>query len=349
MRFSLNTNATSASGFRNGGFYGINVQSQNYTASFYYRPLAGAYVAGSKLNIGLRDSSGQITYGNSTIDVSQAPVGNWFYFNSTISVFSAAPSTNNFFFVEFPQGSKGDFDFNLLSCFPPTYKDRVNGARINIAQALADLKPGLVRLPGGCDVEGCAIPERFIWNNTIGPVKNRPGRKGTWTGYNTGGFGLIEMLTFVEDIGATPLLAVYAGYSIDHPVPENELQPYIDEVIDELDFLTASSTDNAMGALRARLGRSEPFNIKYVEIGNEDPQDTYSYRWPAFYNALSQRHPEITFVATTTTSINTPPAVDDHYYKDPWFFIQNFRQYESIPRSGPKVFVGEFAVMTDGM
>jgi alpha-N-arabinofuranosidase len=353
MRFSLSTNATSASGFRNGGFYGINVQRQNYTAAFYYRPLAGAYVAGGKLNIGLKDSTGQITYGNSTIDVSQAPVGIWLNYNSTISVFSAAPSTNNFFFVEFPPGSMGDFEFNLLSCFPPTYKDRVNGARIDIAQALADLKPGFVRLPGGCDVVGPTIPQRFIWNNTIGPLENRPGRKGTWTGYNTGGFGLIEMLTFVEDIGAIPLLAVYGGYSFGQSVPQNELQPYVDEVVKELDFLIASPTNNAMGALRARLGRSEPFNIKYVEIGNEDnlgpAKDTYSYRWPAFYNALSQRYPQITYIATTTRSINTPPAVDEHYYTDPWFFIQNFRRYESNPRSGPKVFVAEFAVTSDGM
>ena len=125
-------------------------------------------------------------------------------------MFSAAPSTNNFFFVEFPPGSKGDFEFNLISCFPPTYKGRVNGARIDIAQALADVKPGIVRLPSGSDIEGLTIPERFILNNTAGLLKNRPGRIGTWAGFSTGGFGLIELFTFVEVIGATPLLAVYA-------------------------------------------------------------------------------------------------------------------------------------------
>ncbi len=116
----------------------------------------------------------------------------------------------------------------MISCFPPTFKNRPNGASIDIAEVFADLKPGFVRLPGGSDIEGLSISGRFIWNNTIGPLENRPSRKGTWTGYNTEGFGLIELLTFVEDIGALPVLAVYAGYSVGgRVVPENELQPCI--------------------------------------------------------------------------------------------------------------------------
>jgi alpha-N-arabinofuranosidase len=327
----------------------MNIQAQNYTASFYYRPLTGASVAGGKLNIGLSNSTGQ-AYGMSTIDVSQASVNMWSYFSLNIHVLTAASSTKNVFFIEFPAGSQGHFEFNLISCFPPTFKNRINGARNDIAQAFADLKPGFIRLPGGNDLEGPTILERFIWNNTIGLLENRPGRRGSWTGYNTEGFGLIELLTFAEDIGATPLLAVYAGYSLDREaVPQDQLQPYIDEVINELDFLTASADKNQMGALRKSLGRDKPFDIKYVEIGNEDffAMDTYSYRWPAFYNALSQKYPNITFIATTTGAISSPPAVDDHDYQVPLFFIQNFRRYEHIPRPSPKVVVGEFSVIND--
>ncbi|CAF1624535.1 unnamed protein product [Adineta ricciae] len=248
--------------------------------------------------------------------------------------------------------SEGNFEFNLISSFPSTFKNRPNGARKDIAQAFADLKPGFVRLPGGNDLEGPSIPERFIWNNTVGLLENRPGRRGTWTGYNTEGFGLLELLTFTEDIGATPILAVYAGYSLDgKAVPEDQLQPYIDEVIKELDFLTASADNNEMGALRKRLGRSQPFDIRYVEIGNEDwlgaAPSTYGYRWSAFYKALSQRYPKITFIATTTNNIKSPPAVDDHDYQVPLYFIENFRRYENVPRSGPKVLAGEFAVIND--
>jgi alpha-N-arabinofuranosidase len=350
VRYSLPTSSASGSGFRNGGFYGMNIQAHNYTASLYYRQLPGAHVAGDELNIGLSDSTGQTTYGLSTITVSNAPVNKWFYFNFNIPVFNAAPSTKNVFFVEFPAGSQGDFEFNLISCFPPTFKNRTNGARNDIAQAFADLKPGYIRLPGGNDLEGPSIHERFIWNNTIGLLENRPGRRGTWTGYNTEGFGLIELLTFAEDIGATPVLAVYAGYSLDgKAVPQDQLQPYIDEVINELDFLTASADNNPMGALRKRLGRNAPFDIKYVEIGNEDffATNSYRYRWPAFYNALSQKFPNITFMATTTSSISSPPSVDDHDYQVPLHFIKNFRRYENIPRPAPKVLVGEFSVIND--
>jgi alpha-N-arabinofuranosidase len=346
MKFSLSTSSTASSGFRNGGFYGINIKPANYTASFYYKPSTEAHVESGKLKVGFTDSTGQITFGVSTIDVSDAPVGSWSNLALNISVFRAAPSTQNFFFIEFPPGSKGEFEFNLISCFPPTYKDRPNGARIDIAQMFADLTPGFVRFPGGNDLEGHTIPDRFTWNHTVGPLRNRPGRRGTWIGYNTEGFGLIELLTFTEDIGAIPILAVYAGYSLDgSAVPPDQLQPYIDEVIEELDFLTASADDNRMAALRKSLGRSEPFNIKYVEIGNEDNFGwiSYIYRWPAYYNALSQRYPNITFIATTDTHINSPPALDDHYYQVPSFFIENFRFYEYVPRTGPKILVGEFS------
>jgi alpha-N-arabinofuranosidase len=113
--------------------------------------------------------------------------------------------------------------------------------------------------------------------------------------------------------------------------------------------LTAPADDNPMGALRKRLGCSHPFDIRYAEIGNEDffATSRYSYRWAGFYNALSQKYPNITFIATTTISISSPPAVDDHDYQVPLYFIQNFRRYENIPRPLPRVLAGEFAVVND--
>lgn len=169
-------------------------------------------------------------------------------------------------------------------------------------------------------------------------------------GYNTEGLGLLELATFVEDIGATPLLAVYAGYSLNRQsVPESQLQPYIDKAINEIDFLTASAENNPMGALRKSLGRARPFDIKYVEIGNEDifAFDSYAYRWPAFYNALSKRFPNISFIATIIPAGQTVPAVDDHKYASVGYFINNFRRYEHIPRPTPKVLVREFSVRND--
>ena len=350
MRFTIDVSSSAASGFSNGGFFGIKVQPQNYTASFFYRPLSSSSVAGGKLNVGFRDATNVTTYGSSSVDVSNAAVGVWSNYTVTITVSTSAPLTKNIFFVEFTQGSHGDFEFNLISCFPPTFKNRANGARLDIAQAFSDLKPGYVRFPGGVDLEGRSIADRFIWNETIGPLVNRPGRRGSWIGYNTEGFGLLELATFVEDIGATPLLAVYAGLSIHAgAVPRDKLQPYVDEVINEIDFLTASADDNPMGAPRKSLGRSQPFDIKYVEIGNEDfySASSYAYRWPAFYNALSQRYPNITYIATIIPAGQSPPAVDDHDYKNPEFFINSFRRYENASRPSPKVLVGEFSVRKD--
>ncbi len=114
LRYTLIQNSTVPSGFKNGGFYGINVQAQNYTASFYYKPLAGASVGGGKFNVGLSDLNGQTTYGVSTIDVSNASFNTWSQFSLNISVFTAASSTTNAFFIEFPIGSNGSFEFNLL-------------------------------------------------------------------------------------------------------------------------------------------------------------------------------------------------------------------------------------------
>lgn len=208
-----------------------------YQASFFYKPSPGALVFGNQLTVGFRDVTGETTYGRSTVDVSAVIVGDWSKLTVPIVARAAAPTSNNTFFIEFPRGTSGDFAFNLISCFPPTFKGRLNRARRDIANAFLELKPGFIRLPGGNDLEGRSISSRFIWNHTIGPLEQRPGRKGTWTDFNTEGFGLLELLTFAEDISAAPVLAVYAGFSLDQvSVPEDKLQPYIDEVIDEIDF-----------------------------------------------------------------------------------------------------------------
>jgi alpha-N-arabinofuranosidase len=135
----------------------------------------------------------------STIDVPSAVVGNGTKFLVSIIFHDTAPTSNNIFFIEFPQESFDEFEFNLISGFPPTYKDRTNGARIDIVKAFAELKPGFIRLPGDNNLEGHSISDLFISNNTIGALESRPGQQGTWTGYiNTEGFGLIELLTFAR-------------------------------------------------------------------------------------------------------------------------------------------------------
>ena len=77
----------------------------------------------------------------------------------------------------------------------------------------------------------------------------------------------MEYLDWAEDIGATPILGVYAGYSLQpETVSQADLQPYIDDVINELEFITADASTNSWGALRASYGRTEPYSLTYVEM-----------------------------------------------------------------------------------
>lgn len=346
---TLTPNGNGVAGISNGGFSGIALPAQTYVGSFYYKPANGSKNAGNVVTASLRSSSGT-TYGSVPVKVAGVGPGQWKQFSFKITTSTAASNANNAIVLELPAGSTGSFSFNLISIFPPTFKQRGNGVRADIAQAFSDLKPGFIRLPGGNDIEGNSIPDRYIWNATIGPLVNRPGRNGTWQGYNTEGLGLMELLTFAQDIGAAPLLAFYAGYSLNgNVVPQSQLQPYIQSVLDELDFLFAGS-NNQFGRLRIQNGQSAPYNVKNIEVGNEDFLDSsgsYKYRWPAFYSAMSKAYPNVDYVATTLQGISTPPTVDNHDYNTPKYFIDNFRRYDTVPRPGPKVFEAEFAVISD--
>ena len=163
---------------------------------------------------------------------------------------------------------------NLVSLFPPTYKNRPNGFRPDLMQKLADMKPAFLRLPGGNYVEGNTIAERFDWKKTIGPLTQRPGHPSPWGYRSTDGMGLLEFLEWCEDLKMEPLLAVYAGYSLrgEHIDPGPALQPYVQDALDEIEYVTGEP-NTKWGAERAKDGHPKPFPLTYVEIGNEDGFD----------------------------------------------------------------------------
>ena len=127
-----------------------------------------------------------------------------------------APNSNNTFAVTMNASEVAGttFYFNLISLFGATYNNRPNGLRADLAQHIKDLNPKFLRFPGGNNIEGYSIETRWKWNNTIGPLTERPGRPGNWEYYNTDGLGLLEYLEWTEDLGLEPVLAVYAGYSL---------------------------------------------------------------------------------------------------------------------------------------
>ncbi|KAF8880022.1 glycoside hydrolase superfamily [Infundibulicybe gibba] len=159
----------------------------------------------------------------------------------------------------------------MLSLFPPTFKNRANGMRVDIAEALAEMGPSFFRLPGGNNLEGQTVATRWQWNNTVGSLVNRPGRVGDWGYVNTDGLGLLDYLNWCEDVGMEPIMAVWSGFALGGTsVAETQLGPYIQQAIDQINFVIGDPSKSAAAALRASLGHPAPFALTYVEVGNED-------------------------------------------------------------------------------
>jgi alpha-N-arabinofuranosidase len=204
-----------------------------------------------------------------------------------------------------------------------------------------------LRLPGGNYLEGDQIDERFDWKNTIGPLVDRPTHRSPWGYQSSDGMGLLEFLEWTEDLKIQTVLAVYAGYSLkgDHIPPGPMLTPFVQDALDEIEFATGD-TSTKWGAVRAKLGHPVPFPVKYVEVGNEDEFDrsgSYEGRYAQFYKAIKARYPQLEIIATAPLKRMKPDVLDDHYYKRADEFFADVKHYDNADRSGPKIFVGEWA------
>jgi alpha-N-arabinofuranosidase len=214
-------------------------------------------------------------------------------------------------------------------------------------QKMADLNPGFLRLPGGNYLEGNTIDQRFEWKNTIGTIQQRPGHESPWGYRSDDGLGLLEYLEWCEDLNMQPLLAVYAGYSLNgtHVNPGAELQPYVQDALDEIQYLIGS-TSTYWGAKRAADGHPVPFLLTYVEIGNEDFFDrsgSYDVRFAQFYDAIKAAYPNLQVIATAAVKSRAPDILDEHFYETPRAFEKDVHHYDSYSRTGPRIFVGEYA------
>jgi alpha-N-arabinofuranosidase len=331
-------------GLANDGFWGIPVKPQTiYRASFYVRTdQAGP------LTLSLESQDGASIF--ATAQVTSIP-GPWRKYTATLITGSDAPrSTANRFVITARQ--PGTYWFNLISLFPPTYHDRPNGNRIDLMQLLIGMNPAILRLPGGNFLEGGSIATRFDWEKTVGPLEQRPGHPGCWGYRASDGLGLLEFLEWCEDMHAQPVLAVYAGYSLDHEHVSTgaDLQPFLDSALNEIEYVTGDVTTK-WGAQRAKDGHPEPFPLTYVEIGNEDQFDgshSYDGRFAQFYDAIRAKYPSLQLIATTRVTSRTPDVYDDHFYRNPMDMESDAAHYDSTDRHGPKVFVGEWATRSGG-
>ena len=267
-----------------------------------------------------------------------------------------------------------------ISLFPVnTFKNRENGMRRDLAQALADLHPGIFRFPGGCIVEGTDLDTRYQWKNTVGPVENRPLNQNRWEHtfdyryypdyYQSYGLGFFEFFQLSEDIGAEPLPILSVGLACQYQnwekesahVPMNELQPYIDDCLDLIEFANGPA-DSKWGKVRADMGHPEPFNMKYIGVGNEQWGEFYYERLKPFVAAIRAKYPDIKIVGTSGPVPEDVPnntyrfedgwkamkaqkadLVDEHYYRDEQWFLTHGLRYDTYDRKGPKVFAGEYA------
>ncbi len=241
----------------------------------------------------------------------------------------------------------GTIWLNLVSLFPPTFNNEPNGNRVDLMELLGAMKPSFLRLPGGNYVEGDTIATRFDWKKTIGDLTERPGHQGTWNYRSSDGLGLLEYLEWCEDLKMEPVLAVYAGYSLSqvHVKPGAELTPFVQDALDEIEYVTGDAHTH-WGAERIKDGHRAPFKLTYVEIGNEDNFDrsrTYGARYAQFYDAIKAKYPDLQLIATMPVGSRKPDVVDDHYYRSARAMEADSHHYDSTDRSGPKIFVGEWA------
>ncbi|KAL7650490.1 hypothetical protein ACMYSQ_010272 [Aspergillus niger] len=350
LKVAVPSGATGYVGFANEGYDGVPVLGTDYDNYFYMK---GDY--SGTVNLRLVGNSSGIIYADHNITVASTR-SNFTYYETSFSS-SVSADAHNVWQLRFDASkvAGSSLNFGLVQLFPPTYNSRYNGLRDDVASFLADIKPSFLRFPGGNNLEGATPSDRWKWNETIGPVVDRPGREGDWTYPNTDALGLDEYLQWCEDMDMEPLLAVWSGLSLGGGIVSGSaLDPYVDDILNELEYVLGSA-DTTYGALRAKNGRTEPWDVKYLEVGNEDNLNsgcgTYANRFTLIYDAVHAAYPNLTIVASTTDTSCLPSTIPDgvitdiHHYLTPDEFIDLFDEWDNWSRDWP-ILVGEYASTT---
>jgi alpha-N-arabinofuranosidase len=327
-------------GVINSGYWGVPIHPRTtYKVVLYSR--ANPDFDGA-VRLSLESEDGKTSYAGVVL---AQPSPDWRRYEAVLTTEELPAAVKGRFAIRI--NKPGTLWFGYVSLFPPTWNDRSNGNRRDLMQMLVDLKPSFIRFPGGNYLQGDTAARRFDWKNTLGDVTRRPGHRGPWGYHSSDGMGLLEFLQWSEDIGAEPILAVYAGCSLrSAAVPAGpELEPYVQDALDEIEYIVGP-VDSKWGARRAADGHPEPFKLNYVEIGNEDWLDrtkSYEGRYAQFHDAIRARYPKLKLIATTEVKERTPDLVDEHIYRDPSQIRAESTRYDNYDRRGPKIFVGEWA------
>ncbi len=320
---------------QNDGFWGISVKAgEKYNLSFFARSTG----ATSPFEVRLQGPDGKI-YASDTI----TGIGpDWKRFTTTFQSSGTEPKAHLSLVATHPDSVW----LQTVSLFPAdTFKGRPNGMRADIASMLADLHPAFLRFPGGCYVEGGNyLRNAFRWKDTVSDIAARPGHlNDMWSYWSSDGLGYHEFLQLAEDLGAEPLFDVNVGMSHKEVEPMDHMDMWVQDALDAIEYANGPVTSK-WGALRAKNGHPAPFNLKYMEIGNENAGPNYEARYPLFYKEIKEKYPYMILIANTLVKSSPMDIVDNHIYATPEQLRDAANTYDTWDRtSKPKVFVGEYA------
>jgi alpha-L-arabinofuranosidase len=370
VRLSAPSHAHKRTGLENEGYFGIGVkQGEAYRFSVWARlPQGEAQPSKIRVELAQPNSSGErhaLAAQELTVDAK-----GWKKYQLTLTPAATAAKAILRIFLDSP----APVELEHISLFPvATWQGHENGLRKDLAQALADVKPGVLRFPGGCIVEGTDLATRYDWKKTIGPVENRPLNENRWhytfahrfypDYYQSGGLGFYEFFLLSEEIGAEPLPVVSCGLACQFQnntpaahVPVPDLAPYIQDALDLIEFANGDA-HSAWGKVRAEMGHPAPFNLKLIGIGNEQWGPEYPAHLEPFVKAIRKAYPDVKIIGSSGPDSEGKQfdylwpemkrlkvdLVDEHFYRPESWFLSQGTRYDRYDRKGPKVFAGEYA------
>jgi alpha-L-arabinofuranosidase len=335
----------------NEGYWGIGVTSgAEYLLSFHART-DGSY--NGPIVASLETPTGIVLARREFVQsAGRGPASGWRRFEGALRASGGASNAR----LVLTFGSTGRLWLDMVSLFPRvTFKNRPNGLRPDLAQLIADMKPGFIRAPGGCFAEGITIESRPQWKRSLGPIETRPGTYSPWGYWSTDGFGYHEYLQFAEDIGADALWVANVGVSCSFRsgtfLADEEIPALIQDTLDAIEYAIGPVT-STWGAERAKRGHPAPFPLKYVEVGNEQQGARYGERVARFYKAIKAKYPQIKIALSSWISgldrraidaVGKIDIIDEHAYKPLNWAIENFDSFAAYKREGWDLYIGEFA------
>lgn len=357
-----------ATGLQNEGYFGIGIEKgEDYRFSVWAKAVSGD----ATVEVSLVDESTMDEHQEFATAKLKVSGNEWKKYELVLKPTKTVQKANLRLLLK----GKNSVALEHVSLFPKhTFKDRDNGMRRDLAQALYDLHPGVFRFPGGCIVEGSSLDQRYQWKNSIGPVENRPLNGNRWLStfnyrlfpdyYQSYGLGFYEYFLLSEDIGAEPLPVLNVGMACQYQnwnnpkahVPVDSLQPYIQDCLDLIEFANGD-VNTTWGKKRAEMGHPAPFNLKFLAVGNEQWDNLYYERLRPFVKAIKAKYPNIKLIGTSGPDSEgemfdkgwkamkelKADLVDEHFYRDEHWFLSHGLRYEGYDRKGPKVFAGEYA------